>query len=101
MKALFVHDHAIYKQNDIYYSPGGLKADVWSRYLDTNLIDSLMVVSRGVKLTAMREGLVKSSAPNVHFDPVYEVKGGIDYYLKASVIKARLRKHIEQVDVVI
>lgn len=101
MKVLFVHDHVIYKQDDVYYSPGGLKADVWARYLDTGLIDSLTIVSRGVKLEAMRDGLVKSSIPKVHFDPVYEVKGGIDYYLKASLIKNRLRKHIEQVDVVI
>lgn len=101
MKVLFVHDHIIYKQSDVYYSPGGLKADVWARYLNTGLIDSFAVVSRGVKLTAMREGLVKSSVPKVYFDPVYEVKGGLDYYLKASLIKERLRKHIEQVDVVI
>lgn len=101
MKVLFVHDHVIYSKDDVYYSPGGLKADVWARYLDTGLIDSLTVVSRGVKLDTMREGLVKSSIPKVHFDPVYEVKGGIDYYLKAGLIKERLRKYIEQVDVVI
>lgn len=101
MKVLFVHDHVIYNKDDVYYSPGGLKADVWARYLDTGLIDFLTVVSRGVKLDTMRERLVKSSIPKVHFDPVYEVKGGIDYYLKAGLIKDRLRKHIKQVDVVI
>lgn len=101
MKALFVHDHPFLNVDDEIYSPGRFTAKTWARYLDTNLISSLTVVSRGVKLTAMREGLVKSSVPKVQFDPVYEVKGGIDYYLKASLIKERLRKHIEQVDVVI
>lgn len=101
MKALFVHDHVIYEHGHRYYSPGGLKADVWKRYLTTGQIDSLTVVTRGVQLEVMREGLVASSISNVNFDPVYGVGGGLDYYLKASVIKERLRMHIAQVDVVI
>ena len=101
MKALFVHDHPFLNVDDEIYSPGRFTAKTWARYLDTGLIDSLTVVSRGVKLETMREGLVKSGVPKVHFDPVYEVKGGIDYYLKAGLIKDRLRKHIKQVDVVI
>ena len=101
MKALFVHDHPFLNVDDEIYSPGRFTAKTWARYLDTGLIDSLTVVSRGVKLETMRDGLVKSSIPKVHFDPVYEVKGGIDYYLKASLIKERLRKYIKQVDVVI
>jgi glycosyltransferase involved in cell wall biosynthesis len=101
MRALFVHDHIIYEHCDIFFSPGGLKKDVWKRYLDTLLLDELTVVSRGAKLLTEREDLVLSSVERVKFDPLYNVKGGIDYYLFSKEIKVHLRKYIEKVDVVI
>lgn len=99
MKALFVHDHRFYKINNEYYSPGGLPSSAWNRYLK-NTITELVVVSRGSKETN-KDGLVKSSKKNVTFDLVYEVKGGIDYYRYAGLIKKRLSKHIQNVDFVI
>lgn len=99
MKALFVHDHKFYKKNRDYYSPGAFPHSTWDRYLNSG-VSKLVVVSRGSKETN-KDGLVKSSRENVIFDPVCEVKGGIDYYRYAKIIKERLRKHIQNVDFVI
>lgn len=101
MKALFVHDHPFYNLNDEFYSPGRFTASTWSRYLNTESLSGLTVVSRGIKINDAQVGLVKSSVDKVQFDPLYHVKGSIDYYRYASDIKSKLRKHIEKSDVVI
>ena len=101
MKALFVHDHIIYEYDNVFFSPGGLKKEVWRRYLDTFLLDELVVVSRGMRLSNERDGFVLSSTEKVQFDPLYHVKGGIDYYRYAKDIKVQLRRHIREVDIVI
>lgn len=101
MKALFVHDHPFYDLNSEFYSPGRFTASTWSRYLDTEMISELTVVSRGIKISDTHKGLVKSSVEKVQFDPLYHIKGGIDYYRYAKDIKAHLRKHIEIADIVI
>jgi|26BtaG_2_1085354.scaffolds.fasta_scaffold04205_3 glycosyltransferase involved in cell wall biosynthesis len=101
MKALFVHDHIVYEHGNLFFSPGGLKKESWNRYLDTFLLDTITVVSRGKKILTKREDLVLSSTGKVQFDPLYHVKGGIDYYRYASDIKDQLRKYIEKVDIVI
>lgn len=101
MKVLFVHDHILYHFKGCFYSPGGLKANVWDRYLNTGLVEGITVVSRGVETKSSRVGLIKSSAPNVEFDPFYQIKGGVDYFYYASAIKKKLRYNIEKVDVVI
>lgn len=98
MKALFVHDHIFYKKENEYYSPGGLPASAWSRYLDS--FDSLYVVSRGIE-GEIKGGLIKSSRECVFFDLFYEVRGGVDYYRFQEEIKKKLRSYIEKVDVVI
>lgn len=101
MKALFIHDHPFYNFNGEFYSPGRFTASTWSRYLNTEMLSDLTVVSRGIKISNAHKGLVKSSVDKVQFDPLYHVKGGTDYYRYASDIKAQLRKHIEKVDIVI
>lgn len=101
MKALFVHDNPFYNVNGEFYCPGRFTASTWSRYLNTEMLSELTVVSRGIKINEAHKGLVKSSVDNVQFDPLYHVKGGIDYYCYANDIKAQLRKHIERVDIVI
>lgn len=98
MKALFVHDHIFYNKENEYYSPGGLPASAWSRYLDS--FDSLYVVSRGVE-GEIKGGLIQSSRERVFFDLFYEVRGGLDYYRFQKEIKKKLRNYIEKVDVVI
>lgn len=101
MKVLFVHDHPFFHFNGDYYTRGSFTSETWSRFFDTELVDFLAVVSRGVEVSEIQEGLVKSNVYRMFFDPVYEVRGGIDYYLKSHLIKDRLRKHIRQVDVVV
>lgn len=39
MKVLFVHDHIFYVSEDAVFSPGRFAASVWSRFLDTDLVD--------------------------------------------------------------
>lgn len=101
MKVLFVHDHIFYVSEDAVFSPGRFAASVWSRFLDTDLVDEVRVVSRGQRLTGNTSGLVQSSVPMVTFDPLYQVKGGADYFRYSSEIKAKLRKHVQEVDVVV
>ncbi|MCW2262042.1 MULTISPECIES: glycosyltransferase [Sphingobacterium] len=98
MKALFVHDHIFYKKSNDFYSPGGLPVVAWDRYLAS--VDQLFVVSRG-NVDDHKEGLVKSSRPNVEFDLLYKVKGGLDYYRFRKEIEAKLRFYIQKVDFVI
>lgn len=101
MKALFVHDHPFYNLDSEFYSPGRFTESTWSRYLDTEMISELNVVSRGIKISEAHKGLVKSSVEKVRFDPLYHIKGGIDYYRYAKDIKTHLLKHIEIADIVI
>lgn len=58
MKVLFVHDHIFYVSEDAVFSPGRFAASVWSRFLDTDLVDEVRVVSRGQRLTGNTSGLV-------------------------------------------
>lgn len=101
MRMLFVHDHVFKVFDGNFYSPGGLRADAWSRYFSTGVIDEVRVVARGTVLTGGQSGLVQSSRDGVFFDLLYSVKGGFDYFRYASEIKEKLRKHIREVDVVI
>lgn len=101
MKLLFVHDHMFHVLNDVVYSPGRFGKCVWSRFFDTGLIEVVWVVSRGIKLNVLEPGLVVSSAEGVIFDPIYKVRGGVDYLRYSSEIKGILREHIRQVDVVV
>jgi glycosyltransferase involved in cell wall biosynthesis len=98
MKALFVHDHIFYRVDEDIYSPGGLPTYAWERYL--NNVDSLTVVSRGKEITDTN-GLVLSSKDRVHFDLLFQVAGGLDYYKYKSQIVQKLETHIRQVDFVI
>ncbi|REG98248.1 glycosyltransferase [Flavobacterium aquicola] len=98
MKALFVHDHVFYKQDQKYYSPGGLPSEAWNRYLKN--IDKLYVISRGSE-DLQKGGLVLSSVDRIEFDLFYQVKGGLDYYKYNKVIEEKLEHYIRKVDFVI
>lgn len=98
MKALFVHDHIFYKKDNEFFSPGGLPAFAWNRYLKN--VDQLTVVSRG-SFDSQKSGLVLSSTQCVNFDLLYNVRGGLDYYKYRKSIEAKLREHIEKVDFVV
>lgn len=98
MKALFVHDHVFYARGEEYYSPGGLPSSAWNRYLKN--VDTLYVISRGSK-DGQNSSLVKSSTPNVIFDLLYNVKGGIDYYKHRKFILSKLEEYILKVDFVV
>src|SRR5690606_35555814 len=80
------------------FSPGGLPAFAWNRYLKN--VDQLTVVSRG-SLDSRKAGLVLSSTQCVTFDLLYNVRGGLDYYKHRKSIEAKLREHIEKVDFVV
>lgn len=98
MKALFVHDHVFYKQGEQYYSPGGLPAEAWSRYLKN--VDKLYVVSRGSE-DKEKSGLILSSSDRIEFDLFYQVKGGLDYYKYKKDIEQKLEYHIRKVDFIV
>lgn len=66
MKVLFVHDHLFKVNGSKYYSPGGLPASVWSRYL--SVFDTLTVVGRdGGQLSTSEKSYTLSSADSVFF----------------------------------
>lgn len=98
MRALFVHDHIFYRKDNDFYSPGGLPAFAWNRYLKN--VDQLTVISRG-SFDSHKNGLVLSSVEGVTFDLLYNVRGGLDYYKHRKSIEAKLRAHIEKVDFVV
>ncbi len=100
MKGLFIHDHVFYKYSDKHFSPGGLPAVVWERYLDH--VDNLTIISRGKVLDSDEtSGLVLSEKENVNFNLFYNVKGGFDYYKYQRLIKTRLKEQIEKHDLII
>ena len=101
MRLLFVHDHMFHFEGSVAYSPGRFGKNVWSRFFDTGLIQEVRVVSRGINANGLDRGLIVSSADGVVFDPLYNVKGGVDYFLYFSEIKEKLREHIREVDVVV
>ena len=101
MRLLFVHDHMFHFEGSVAYSPGRFGKNVWSRFFDTGLIQEVRVVSRGINANGLDRGLIVSSADGVVFDPLYNVKGGVDYFLYSSEIKEKLREHIREVDVVV
>lgn len=98
MRALFVHDHIFYRKDNDFYSPGGLPAFAWNRYLKN--VDQLTVISRG-SFDSHKKGLVLSSVDGVTFDLLYNVRGGLDYYKHRKSIEAKLRAHIGKVDFVV
>jgi glycosyltransferase involved in cell wall biosynthesis len=98
MRALFVHDHIFYSYNDQFYSPGGLPAFAWERYL--NHVDEITVISRGRKIED-HKGLILSSRERVKFDLFYQVKGGLDYYKYKKDIVKKLNDQIIASDFVI
>lgn len=98
IKALFTHISTLYKVGTQYYSSGRLPSSTWSRYFKS--IDHLQVVTRGEKRNS-KDGLTLSSCKNVSFDLLYEIKGGKDYFTKKGIIKKKLKKHIQSVDIVI
>ncbi|MFD2516573.1 glycosyltransferase [Salinimicrobium flavum] len=102
MKALFVHDHIFFKEENSgdFYSPGGLPNHVWERYLKH--FDSLTVIGRGkIVNKSLDNHLVLSSRNNVKFELLYSVSGGIEYFKKQSFIKNKLKNLILDSDVVI
>lgn len=101
MRLLFVHDHMFHFHDGLAYSPGRFGNNVWTRFFDTGFIQEVRVVSRGLKDNGFVRGLVLSSAAGVVFDPLYNVKGGVDYFLYSSEIKNKLREHTREVDVVV
>ncbi len=73
MKLLFVHDHKFYKENNDFYSSGGLPKNIWSRYLD--FCSSIIVIPEWnllkmrVVCAAVKIGLVPSETEG--FDGVW------------------------------
>lgn len=101
MRMLFVHDHMFKVIDGNFFSSGGLRADAWSRYFSTGVIDEVRIVARGTVLAEVQSGLVQSSRDGVLFDLLYSVNGGFGYYRYAPEIKEKLRKNINDVDVVV
>ncbi len=101
MKAIFVHDHYFVHDadEDIYYdgSGGSFTAYMWNRYLA--IFDKLIVIGR--KKESLPNKLVVSSADNVEFFLIDDIKKSVDKILKAKLIRKKLREKIRDVDFVI
>jgi glycosyltransferase involved in cell wall biosynthesis len=98
MTAAFIHDHYfVYNQKDDQYydgSGGVFDHNLWNRYLQ--IFDKLIVVGR--EIHTLPNKLVVSSANNVSFELIDSLKSGFDRFLKASVVKDKLRATISKAD---
>ena len=97
MKLLFVHDHKFYKENNDFYSSGGLPKNIWSRYLD--FFSSIIVVGR--KLDKKNPGLVQSNTEKVKFNLIEEYKNPLDEFLYSKKIDNNIIDSLKQVDAVL
>ena len=97
MKLLFVHDHKFYKENNDFYSSGGLPKNIWSRYLD--FFSSIIVIGR--KLDKKNPGLVQSNTEKVKFNLIEEYKNPLDEFLYSKKIDNNIIDSLKQVDAVL
>ena len=81
MKLLFVNDHKFYKENNDFYSSGGLPKNIWSRYLD--FFSSIIVIGR--KLDKKNPGLVQSNTEKVKFNLIEEYKNPLLHFNKVGL----------------
>lgn len=101
MRAVFIHDHYfVYDEaNGKYYdgSGGVFNYELWNRYLA--VFEHLTIIGREKKIASNK--LVESSARNVDFVLISEIKSGIDRFSKAKAIKDKIGKVIAEADFVI
>ena len=97
MKLLFVHDHKFYKENNDFYSSGGLPKNIWSRYLD--FFSSIIVIGR--KLDKKNPGLVQSNTEKVKFNLMEEYRNPLDEFLYSKKIDNNIIDSLKQVDAVL
>ncbi|MGW5887048.1 glycosyltransferase [Priestia megaterium] len=102
MKALFVHDHIFYYDDDgNYYTSGKLPYEVWGRYLA--VFDHIVIGARVRKITD-KDAINKlniSSGNNVSFVPLPSVSSPKAMILNMPKAKVLLQESIEKVDAVI
>jgi len=100
MKALFIHDHPFIKDKNtgILYTSGNLNSEIWDRYLKH--FDSVTVIGR-CKLSADTSRFHTAEKEGVTFKLFTDVSGGADYFKKRASIEEKLRKEIDNHDVII
>ena len=91
MKLLFVHDHKFYKENNDFYSSGGLPKNIWSRYLD--FFSSIIVIGR--KLDKKNPGLVQSNTEKVKFNLIEEYRNPLDEFLYSKKFQRNLDRYLK------
>ncbi|WP_348823528.1 glycosyltransferase family 4 protein [Flavobacterium aestuarii] len=98
MKAVFIHDHyfVLNEQENLVYDGSGGVFDykLWNRYLA--IFDWLTVVGR--KTDKLPNKLIVSSAENVVFRLIDDLKSGKDRFIKQNIVKEKLKKIIQEVD---
>lgn len=75
IKALFVHDHPFYKQENKYYSGGGLPAMVWNNYI--KYFDQLTVFGRECN-SLVNKKVISSGSNKVNFHLTSNYNSKID-----------------------
>jgi glycosyltransferase involved in cell wall biosynthesis len=98
MKAVFIHDHYFVfneEDNQVYDGSGGVfDYKLWNRYL--TIFDELTVVGR--KADKLPNKLIVSSADNVTFRLIDDLKSGKDRFLKQNIVKEKLKNIIQDAD---
>ena len=98
MKAVFIHDHYFVfnkEDNQVYDGSGGVfDYKLWNRYLD--IFDKLIVVGR--ETDNLPNKLILSSAENVSFSLIKDLKSGKDRFLKQNIVKEKLKNIIQDAD---
>jgi glycosyltransferase involved in cell wall biosynthesis len=93
MIVLFTHDHFIYKNDDNYYSTGGLSADNLKRY--RTIADEVFVATRQRKLNINLKNMTISNLSGVSFFEIKDfksIKNFINYFQARKQIKGLVSK---------
>ncbi len=97
IKAVFAHDHIFYKNDNMYYSNGGLSKSVLSRY--TKHFTKLEVISRQQSIEDT-SGLTIASAENIDFIRVPNFKSLVGLRNYTSAVKI-IHSTVKDADLVI
>lgn len=98
MNILFVHDHILKKNNNKFYSNGGLSSEVLKRYLQ-NKEDIITVYTRQEEISNEEATKYKiTSGKEVFCNPSNNYKKPLDILLKSKNIKNEIKKLVDNSD---
>lgn len=98
MKVIFAHDHFFYKNENSYYSTGGLSKKTLERY--TSVFDKLTVLSRQKNINKLEGRLTLASSENIDFIKIPNFKS-ITKLSRIFEARKKIEKEVIESDAVI